>query len=145
MKTKQINKEAFQTVIKLIQRNDKQFIYRYWFRDLTGKHKTIGDVVEHPCGTAGCVGGWAAILEYAKTKSGLRRSCDALSSDQAYQNAMKFLGIESSADANFLFSGYWHFDGTAASTKDVIAKLKNIIETGLIVNPDFDKRYLERS
>jgi hypothetical protein len=56
------------------------------------------------------------------------------------REACEYFGI-SYSDGNSLFYGDWHRLGVLAPTEDVIAKIKNIIETGLIDNPAFDRQY----
>ena len=144
-----MNKEAFEQVLDIVKRSatardprERVFDFGIWFR-ADENHKTIGDVIAHPCGTVGCIGGWGCVLQAAKTPEGR----EAVAADASYRSpifryaqAEAFFGIDSDA-AEYLFEGYWHSSGTDAPTADVITKLENIIETGCVVDEVFDARY----
>jgi len=145
--------KAFKQVLKLVQKSEKAkhprfkfFRYSTWFK-ADQKHKTVKDVVDHPCGTAGCLGGWGTLLELAKTKAGLDMtlnpwgSCSLPNGCNSSDFAAQFYDINS-ADAEYLFYGHWHKVFYFAPTADVITKLKNIIETGKVENPEFDAQFL---
>ena len=152
-KKRKINIGAFKKVLKIVKdslaeklesKGTGNFRYCTWFMDLTGEHKTVGDVLEHPCGTAGCLGGWGSILELGKTAAG--RACavgGSASGSSVYRDetACKFYGITHAAGRH-LFYGYWHGRlGLHASDQAIIAKLENIIETGKVINRRFDKQF----
>lgn len=120
---------------------DDIFDYHPWFDDLTGEHPMIGDVIDHPCGTSGCLGGWGAILNIAGSDGHGRliRIQNACGANGRHQ-ARTFYGIDNE-EASYLFYGAWHQHGLDAPEQDILAKLDNIITTGKVINREFDARY----
>lgn len=148
-----MNKSAFKKILDIVidseiaaLKSDKPkevFCYSEWFIDPKGKHKTVEAVMQHPCGTQGCIGGWAAILQLAKEDPKYRiatQNYPDTDSSFMFDKARKFLGITRS-EAQYLFYGRWHGAELGASTRDVIDKLRNIIETGKVKNLEFDRNY----
>lgn len=144
--------DAFREVLTIVEKSakapeysdNKVFDYTVWFDDLTTTHKTVADVIKHPCGTQACIGGWGNILALSKTETGLQTitSMYSDSSDPLYDEelAMEFFGITPD-EADYLFYGHWHRSNINAPIVDVIAKLRNIIETGKVKNLKFDRSY----
>lgn len=71
-----------------------------------------------------------------------RMTCLPAYKGASYAEVTTHSGDWKDNEAHYLFYGEWHRQGTSADTKDVIAKLENIIKTGKVVNPRFDKKYL---
>ena|SRR3990167_8714303 len=137
-----LNKKNIRRVLEIAEksqraRTHKIFRFSIW-ADFTGQHKTVSDMVRHPCGTAGCIGGWGCVLAcYDRNRDTPLNSQIVLT----YKTANRFFGI-TGAEGIYLYHGHWHSMGINATTRDVITKLKNILKTGKIINPEFDKRYL---
>jgi len=156
---RKINKKNFERVIKIIQsslrreklKKEATFQYQDWFF-MRKPHDTVADVVKHPCGTAGCVGGWGCVLAiYDKAPNTVvcKKDPEFHGPDEVgriknifFKNSVanKFFGI-TEKQGEYLYYGEWHGKATDATTKDVLAKLKNIIKTGKVINPKFDAPY----
>lgn len=58
------NIENFRRVLEIVRRSvrmpmgERPFRFTVWMDVDYELHHTARDIVEHPCGTAGCLGGW---------------------------------------------------------------------------------------
>lgn len=141
-----INKQNFQRIIDIIDLSEKSkesiFDFNHWFYS-DNRHSTVEDVVKHPCGTTACIGGWANLFSiYDEKKNTVIRDkySGVLANFWEVQRAAKFLGINM-YEAHYLFFGEWHPSGTEAPTKDVRAKLLDVMESNQVVRPEFDNQF----
>jgi hypothetical protein len=103
----------------------KFFSYYHWFID-AGYH-TVTEAIEHPCGTVGCIGGWATVFGVAEhdPDTQVSEACDTFTGEAAKE----YLGIDED-EADILFNGAWHPGGLDAPVKEIIAELRHIAATG---------------
>lgn len=109
------------------KKNDEPFFdYNKWFYD---KDHTVLEAIEHPCGTAGCIGGWAMIFRAADEGLGdqIPSSCPIY--DDKY--AAQYLGL-SEEDACTVFYGSWHSRQLDAPVKEIITMLRSVARTGRV-------------
>jgi hypothetical protein len=116
-----INTENFKRILALVERSadatgpDRIFDYKHWLADLNDTHKTVADYVNHPCNTIGCLGGWGVVLRMMD-EGNISESPYSSSPGKRFQNR----------DANI---------------DEIIMKLKHIIETGKVIDREFDSQF----
>lgn len=116
---------------------EKFFDYSVWSKIDESRHETVRDAVEHPCGTVGCIGGWALILRYFERDPDRDLINLRLHGARVLEEAADWSGL-TIEDGEYLFLGGWcggHF-GTAFD--QVKAKVEDVLATGLIRNPRID-------
>ncbi len=129
-----------------------EFDYDKWLYDATGTHKTVEGAVAHLCGMTGCLGGWGSMMRAMDEGRGdipvpSTKDLMDLGIEQKWKDYLELLTSEyasvfygiTPSEAGYLFYGDWHPQATKAPDEDVLTKLDRIIETGMVIDRDFDE------
>jgi hypothetical protein len=111
----------------------KFFKYSLWFND-ANRH-SVREALRHPCGTMGCIGGWAVVFRAAD--EGFEEICaEGIGgvSGESEKYAAEWLGLTAS-EAEILFYGHWHLLELDAPVKDIVAMLRKVARTGYPPKP----------